>query len=281
MSGVQAFGMPIPTTTTRFHTIMTGRPIKTVPRFPMTSNSPIQKTYTTTMEMAITESSSSSSQDDDNDDTVTITAKNGGRMGYHHDANNKNNNNKNGLTRNRILTTMTKTLLSIVLLAPNMVGAAGPDWGLFEGRIGSLIHPTIMSSLFLYAIYTANLGFQWRRQRTIGNEITQLKQEEQEQQLAAQDNEEEEAPNTTMSAEVMATQQAIKALQQERKDLAATNPRDKHFAQGASLAFLGTAIAIEVRGCWLCVFGYGCRGQQFCLLLLLFSMPFVPPPPLP
>eukprot|EP00527_Entomoneis_sp_CCMP2396_P003465 CAMPEP_0198150952 /NCGR_PEP_ID=MMETSP1443-20131203/53388_1 /TAXON_ID=186043 /ORGANISM="Entomoneis sp., Strain CCMP2396" /LENGTH=124 /DNA_ID=CAMNT_0043816451 /DNA_START=26 /DNA_END=400 /DNA_ORIENTATION=- len=45
----------------------------------------------------------------------------------------------------------------------------------------------------------------------------------------------------------MAIEADIKALQQERKELAAAGPRDQHFSQGALLAFMGTAIAIE--GC--------------------------------
>ena len=30
--------------------------------------------------------------------------------------------------------------------------AAGPDWGIFEGRIGSLLHPTVMASMFLLSL---------------------------------------------------------------------------------------------------------------------------------
>ncbi|KAL7565961.1 hypothetical protein ACA910_008417 [Epithemia clementina (nom. ined.)] len=124
--------------------------------------------------------------------------------------------------------------------------ADSPDWGLFEGRTGSLIHPVIMGGLFLYTLYTAFLGFQWRRQRTMGDDIAQLKAQLPAKLDSVQDDD-DESPAPPKSAAQLETEQAIQALQQERKDLAAANPRDKHFAQGAFLAFLGTAIAIE--GC--------------------------------
>ena len=41
------------------------------------------------------------------------------------------------------------------------------------------------------------------------------------------------------------TQTLISQLTTERKEIASKSPRDKHFSQGALLAFLGTAFAIE------------------------------------
>jgi hypothetical protein len=60
-------------------------------------------------------------------------------------------------------------------LTANAANAA-PDWGLFAGRTASLIpvYPLTMGSLLAFALYTAYLGFQWRRQRTLGNEINAL-----------------------------------------------------------------------------------------------------------
>merc|ERR1712232_895360 len=40
-------------------------------------------------------------------------------------------------------------------------------------------------------------------------------------------------------------EEQIAELTAERKELASAGPRDKHFSQGALLAFLGTAFAIE------------------------------------
>lgn len=132
--------------------------------------------------------------------------------------------------------------------------AAGPDWGIFEGRTGSLLHPVMMGSLLLYSIYTALLGFQWRRQRTMGDEISVLKKSLPDLQGAASVKDAlaaAKAAETVDSARVNALtaaltiEQQINDLQSERKDLAAAGPRDKHFSQGALLAFLGTAFAIE------------------------------------
>jgi hypothetical protein len=64
---------------------------------------------------------------------------------------------------------------SVWVATAQVVLADSPDWGLFEGRIGSLLHPVAMGSMFVLSIYTAYLGFQWRRQRTIGDEISTLK----------------------------------------------------------------------------------------------------------
>jgi predicted lipid-binding transport protein (Tim44 family) len=122
-----------------------------------------------------------------------------------------------------------------------MAVAAEPDWGIFEGRTGSLLHPIMMGGLFLYSAYTAFLGFQYRRQRTIGDEISALKKTIP---AAATDAEGNELPP---SPAVVQAQEQIASLTAERKDLSQKAPRDQHFAQGALLAFLGTAFAIEVR----------------------------------
>jgi hypothetical protein len=134
-----------------------------------------------------------------------------------------------------------------------LASAAGPDWGIFEGRTGSLLHPITMGGLFLYAGYTAFLGFQWRRQRTLGDEISGLKKSLPDlggaasvAQAVAAAQEAGDAAQAAALQAAQATETEIAALTQERKDLAAAGPRDKHFAQGATMAFLGTAFAIEV-----------------------------------
>lgn len=134
--------------------------------------------------------------------------------------------------------------------------AAGPDWGLFEGKTGSLLHPLMMFSMLAFSVSTALLGFDWRRQRTIGNEITELKKSLPSLGGAASVSEAlatAKAAESVDSALVAKLQAAIpveaqiKEIQVERKELADKAPRDKHFSQGALLAFLGTAFAIEVR----------------------------------
>jgi hypothetical protein len=134
--------------------------------------------------------------------------------------------------------------------------ADSPDWGLFEGRTCSLLHPIMMGSLLLYSIYTGLLGFQWRRQRTIGDEIKALQKSlpdlqggstVQEALAAARSAEEPQTSRIAVLQAALPVEQQIKELQKERKSLVEAGPRDKHYSQGALLAFLGTAFAIEVR----------------------------------
>jgi hypothetical protein len=47
--------------------------------------------------------------------------------------------------------------------------------GVFEGKTGSLLHPVMMFGMLMLSASTALLGFEWRRQRTIGGEISDLK----------------------------------------------------------------------------------------------------------
>ncbi len=46
-----------------------------------------------------------------------------------------------------------------------------------QGTLVSLIHPAIMDILFLSTLWTGYLGWQWRRTRTIPEELKQLKKE--------------------------------------------------------------------------------------------------------
>jgi hypothetical protein len=131
--------------------------------------------------------------------------------------------------------------------APAM--AAGPDWGIFEGRTGSLLHPVMMGSLLLYTLYTAFLGFQWRRQRTLGGDIKELQAQLPAGISSKADIEKamkEEGADMMKLKAAMPIAEQVAELQNERKELAAAAPRDQHFSQGALLAFLGTAFAIEV-----------------------------------
>lgn len=55
--------------------------------------------------------------------------------------------------------------------------AAGGEFGILEGRSFALIHPIVMSGLFVYTLYAGYLGWQWRRVRTIQDEINELKKQ--------------------------------------------------------------------------------------------------------
>lgn len=141
------------------------------------------------------------------------------------------------------------------LMTPLSANAAGPDWGVFEGRTGSLLHPIAMFAMAAFSVSTGLLGFQWRRQRTLGEEISSLKKTLPDLAGAssiAQALQIAESAETVDSAYVAKLKAAIPVesqineLSKERKDLASSGPRDKHFSQGALLAFIGTAFAIEV-----------------------------------
>ena len=55
--------------------------------------------------------------------------------------------------------------------------AAGGEFGIFEGRTFALIHPIVLGGLFFYTLYAGYLGWQWRRVRTIQNDINELKKQ--------------------------------------------------------------------------------------------------------
>jgi hypothetical protein len=49
--------------------------------------------------------------------------------------------------------------------------AKGGEYGILEGRLGSMMHPLTMGLLFVTSLYSANLGLKWRQLRTIGDDI--------------------------------------------------------------------------------------------------------------
>lgn len=155
------------------------------------------------------------------------------------------------------MTTMMSTMAVLAMaMIPQAANAAGPDWGLFEGRIGSLLHPITMGGLFLFSLYTGFLGLQWKRQRTMGDEISTLKKSLPslgESKSVAEALRLAKAGEGVSAGRILELENAvsietrIQEMQQERKSLAEANPREQHFSQGAILAFIGTAFAIEVR----------------------------------
>jgi len=141
-------------------------------------------------------------------------------------------------------------------LTTTMASAAGPDWGIFEGRTLSLLHPVVMIGMLGLSVSTAILGFNWRRQRTIGDEIKDIKKKlpdlgsattVQEAIKAAKAEESVDMALVSKLEAALPIQAEVDALTAERKELSKGDNRDKHFSQGATLAFLGTAFAIEVR----------------------------------
>lgn len=144
-------------------------------------------------------------------------------------------------------------LISSGLLSPSISNAAGPDWGIFEGRTGSLLHPAMMAGMLLLSVSTGLKGFQYRRLRTIGGEITEMKKglpkfEGKSLSEAIRNMEAMEEVDVAAVSKLKAAlplEKEINDLVVERKGLSSLAPRDSHFSQGATLAFLGTAFAIE------------------------------------
>lgn len=137
---------------------------------------------------------------------------------------------------------------------------ASPDWGIFEGKAGSLLHPVGMGGLLLLQISTATKGFQWRRQRTISEEISILNKEKlpplpegattlQEyvdmMKRAGIDDKEILLILYNLYKNALEVDLQVKALTEERTVLASQNNRDRHFYQGAILAFLGIVLAMD------------------------------------
>eukprot|EP00882_Tetradesmus_deserticola_P023654 GHRQ01025758.1.p1 GENE.GHRQ01025758.1~~GHRQ01025758.1.p1 ORF type:complete len:198 (+),score=84.68 GHRQ01025758.1:261-854(+) len=113
--------------------------------------------------------------------------------------------------------------------------AAGGDFGLLKGRTAALIHPAVMGGLFVASVYAGWLGWQWRRTRTIGDDIKALKA-----QLPKPGADGEPAPASPLTAQ-------ISGLEQERKELVKGGFRDRHNSMGSLL--LGAGVLIGVEGC--------------------------------
>jgi hypothetical protein len=147
-------------------------------------------------------------------------------------------------SRSKIDATASAPTTTLFLVDPDMIHSLSEhtltvaegirDVAIFKGKTLSLLHPVMMLGL-LGSLSTGVLGLQWKRQRTLGDEISALKKTIPDPG---------EDPPTAAALEIQAQ---VDALTAERKQLAAEGPRDKHFSQGALLAFLGTMFAIEVR----------------------------------
>ncbi|KIY94086.1 hypothetical protein MNEG_13875 [Monoraphidium neglectum] len=122
-----------------------------------------------------------------------------------------------------------------LLLAAEPAFATGGAFGILEGRTAALVHPAVMAILFGTTLYAGYLGLQWRRVRTIGDDIKGLKA-----QLPKPVEGAEAAPPSPIAEQVA-------VLEKERKELVAGGFKDKHNAAGNVLLAFGVAIAVE--GC--------------------------------
>ncbi|KAA8520780.1 hypothetical protein F0562_014948 [Nyssa sinensis] len=123
-------------------------------------------------------------------------------------------------------------------LDPKDAAAVGGEFGILEGRTFALIHPIVMGSLFVFTLWTGYLGWQWRRVRTIQNEINELKKQVKPVPVT---------PEGTPSLEPPAPspiESKIQQLTEERKELIKGSYRDRHFNAGSILLGFGVLESI-------------------------------------
>ncbi|KAK7397455.1 hypothetical protein VNO78_18627 [Psophocarpus tetragonolobus] len=108
--------------------------------------------------------------------------------------------------------------------------AVGGEFGILEGRSFALIHPIVMGSLFIYTLWAGYLGWQWRRVRTIQDDITQLKKQVKPTPVT---------PDGKPVEEPSPLELQIQQLTEERKELIKGSYKDRHFNAGSILLAFG------------------------------------------
>ncbi|PON97564.1 hypothetical protein TorRG33x02_067660 [Trema orientale] len=121
-------------------------------------------------------------------------------------------------------------------LDPKNAVAAGGEFGILEGRSFALVHPIVMGGLFFYTLWAGYLGWQWRRVRTIQNDITELKKQVQPTPVTPE--------GTPVEAPPSPVQLKIQQLTEERKELLKGSYRDRHFNAGSILLGFGVFEAV-------------------------------------
>uniref|UniRef100_A0A2P2L5C3 DUF4079 domain-containing protein n=1 Tax=Rhizophora mucronata TaxID=61149 RepID=A0A2P2L5C3_RHIMU len=109
--------------------------------------------------------------------------------------------------------------------------AVGGEFGILEGRTFSLIHPVVMVSLFCYTLWAGYLGWQWRRVRTIQNDINELKKQVKPTPVTPGGTPVEAAPSPV--------ELKIQQLTEDRKELIKGSYRDRHYNAGSILLGFG------------------------------------------
>ncbi|KAI4979216.1 hypothetical protein ZWY2020_015969 [Hordeum vulgare] len=136
--------------------------------------------------------------------------------------------------------------LLAALPAPDAL-AVGGELGIIEGRTVALLHPAIMGGLFAYTLWAGYLGWQWRRVRTVQDEITELKKQVRPAAAAATPAAvgagDSAAPPRPPAAK-SPTEIKIDELSEERKKLVKGGFRDRHFNAGSILLGLGVTEAV-------------------------------------
>ncbi|XP_055962161.1 uncharacterized protein LOC130015644 [Mercurialis annua] len=109
--------------------------------------------------------------------------------------------------------------------------AVDGDFGILEGRTFALIHPAVMGFLFCYTLWAGYLGWQWRRVRTVQDEINEMKKQIKPAAVTPDGNPVESPPSPV--------ELKIKQLTEERKELIKGSYREKHFNAGSLLLAFG------------------------------------------
>ncbi|XP_077248473.1 plant/protein [Tasmannia lanceolata] len=127
------------------------------------------------------------------------------------------------------------TLALPFFLDPQDALAVGGEFGLLEGRTLALVHPLVMASLFFYTLWAGYLGWQWRRVRTIQDEINELKKQVKPPPAVGS----EGTTATAVAVQVSPVETKIQQLTEERKLLLKGSFRERHFNAGSILLAFG------------------------------------------
>ncbi|RDY02559.1 hypothetical protein CR513_13970, partial [Mucuna pruriens] len=126
----------------------------------------------------------------------------------------------------------------LLLLLTQDALAVGGEFGILEGRSFALIHPIVMGAFFFYTLWAGYLGWQWRRVRTVQNDINELKKQVKPTPVTP-DGKSVEAPPSPVELQ-------IQQLTEERKELIKGSYKDRHFNAGSIL--LGFGVLESVGG---------------------------------
>uniref|UniRef100_A0A0D9VBJ2 DUF4079 domain-containing protein n=1 Tax=Leersia perrieri TaxID=77586 RepID=A0A0D9VBJ2_9ORYZ len=140
----------------------------------------------------------------------------------------------------------TAAVTATALLAPDAALAVGGEFGILEGRSVALLHPLVMGGLFAFTLWAGYLGWQWRRVRTIQDEINELKKQltpAAAAPVAAGDSSSSSSPPPPPSPK-SPVEIKIDQLTEERKKLIKGSFRDRHFNAGSILLGLGVTESV-------------------------------------
>lgn len=143
---------------------------------------------------------------------------------------------------------MAAALPLLAALTPPEALAVGGELGILEGRTVALLHPAVMGGLFAYTLWAGYLGWQWRRVRTIQDDISDLKKQLKPSAVpaakvaAGADSSSSAPPPPPAPKSPLEIQ--IDELTEERKKLVKGSFRDRHFNAGSILLGLGVAESV-------------------------------------